>query len=94
MNNKKCEMTANGHFDSVNHPFHYTAGRFEVIDIIEDQTGEVGLRGFCLGNALKYICRSGKKDPDKTIEHLEKAVWYLQHYIDRYKAWHETHAVD
>ena len=93
MKSEPCIATVDGGFDPVNRPYHYAAGRFEVIDIIEDQTGEKGLRGFCLGNALKYICRSGKKDPDKTIEDLEKAVWYLQHYIDRYKATHEPHAV-
>lgn len=72
-------------FDPVNRPSHYAAGRFEVIDIIEDQLGIEGLRGFCLGNALKYVCRAGKKDPSKTIQDLEKAVWYLNHYIARRK---------
>lgn len=72
-------------FDPVNRPSHYAAGRFEVIDIIEDQLGIEGLRGFCLGNALKYVCRAGKKDPTKTIQDLEKAVWYLNHYIARRK---------
>lgn len=76
----------NGVDDAVHHPSHYANGRFEVIDIIEDQLGADGLRGFCLGNTLKYICRAGKKDPAKTIEDLEKAEWYLHHYIQRAKA--------
>ncbi len=67
----------------VNHPSHYTSGKYEVIDIIEDQLGLDGLRGFCLGNSIKYICRSGKKDVSKTIEDLEKADWYLNHYIKK-----------
>lgn len=75
----------NGHDDAVHHPSHYASGRFEVIDIIEDQLGFAGLRGFCLGNALKYICRAGKKDKSKTLEDLEKAEWYLHHCIMRMK---------
>lgn len=75
----------NGVDDAVHHPSHYANGRFEVIDIIEDQLGIAGLRGFCLGNTLKYICRAGKKDPNKTIEDLEKAEWYLHHCIERLK---------
>lgn len=67
--------------DPVNHPSHYTSGRFEVIDIIRDQLGLDGLRGFCLGNTIKYICRAGKKDPKKTRQDLEKAEWYLNHYL-------------
>lgn len=62
--------------DPVNHPSHYTSGKIEVIDFIEDQKLD-----FHLANALKYICRAGKKNPDKTKEDLEKAVWYIQRYI-------------
>ena len=54
--------------DKVNHPSHYTDGEIEVIDYIEDK----GF-GYHLGNAVKYISRAGKKDPDKYIEDLEKA---------------------
>lgn len=67
--------------DPVSHPSHYTSGKYEVINIIEDQLGTEGIRGFCLGNTIKYICRSGKKDPTKSKEDLEKAAWYLDHYI-------------
>lgn len=62
--------------DPVNHPSHYTDGKIEVIDFIEDKK-----LGFCLGNAVKYISRAGKKNPDKEIEDLEKAVWYVQRRI-------------
>ena len=66
--------------DAVNHPAHYTDGKIEVIDFIEDK----GLN-FHLGNSVKYISRAGKKDPSKTIEDLEKAKWYLQRHIDTLK---------
>lgn len=75
----------NGQDDAVHHPSHYASGKYEVIDIIEDQLGFNGLRGFCLGNTIKYICRAGKKDPSKTLEDLEKAEWYLHHCIERMK---------
>lgn len=61
--------------DAVNHPSHYTCGSFEVIDILKDQLTEEQFKGFCLGNALKYICRSQHKG--HFIEDLRKAVWYL-----------------
>jgi hypothetical protein len=68
--------------EAVHHPSHYNVGRIEVIDMIEDQ----GMaQGFCLGNAIKYIMRAGKKDPRKTIEDLEKAAWYLARYISHLK---------
>lgn len=62
--------------DPVQHPAHYTDGGIEVIDYIEAK----GL-GYHLGNAVKYISRAGKKDPAKTIEDLEKAVWYIKRKI-------------
>ncbi len=62
--------------DNVNHPSHYNQGKFEVIEVIEDQE-----LGFHLGNAVKYILRAGKKDPAKTIEDLEKAIWYIRRRI-------------
>lgn len=63
--------------DPVNHPRHYTDGKIEVIDYIEDKK-----MGYHLGNACKYISRAGKKDPSKTIEDLRKAVWYINRYIE------------
>ena len=64
--------------DPVNHPSHYTDGNIEVIDFIEDKQ-----LGFHLGNAVKYISRAGKKDPEKKIEDLKKARWYLDREINR-----------
>ena len=62
--------------DMINHPAHYTDGGIEVIDFIEAK----GL-GYHLGNALKYICRAGKKDPQKEVEDLQKAAWYINRHI-------------
>ena len=63
--------------EQVNHPTHYNQGKFEVIEVIEDQK-----LGFHLGNAIKYICRAGKKNPEKTIEDLKKAKWYIERFIE------------
>ena len=71
--------------DNVNHPNHYTFGKIEVIDFIEDQH-----LGFHLGNAVKYISRAGRKNPDKTIEDLRKAVWYINRQIQRLDGEEET----
>ena len=64
--------------DNVNHPSHYTDGKIEVIDFIEQKN-----LNFHRGNAVKYIARAGKKDPAKEVEDLQKAVWYLNREITR-----------
>lgn len=63
--------------NAVNHPKYYQ-GKIEVIDFIEDKK-----LGFNLGNCVKYISRAGKKNPDKRIEDLKKARWYLDREISR-----------
>jgi hypothetical protein len=63
--------------DKVNHPSHYCQGKIEVIEAIEDWR-----LGFHLGNAVKYIARAGKKNPEKYAEDLEKAIWYLRRQIE------------
>lgn len=67
--------------DMVNHPSHYTDGRIEVIDFIEDKR-----LNYHRGNAVKYICRAGKKDPAKEVEDLQKAAWYINREIQRLEA--------
>lgn len=69
-------------YDDVNRPAHYADSKIEVIDYIEDKK-----LGFCLGNAVKYISRAGKKKDsgrniiDKEIEDLQKAIWYINRRI-------------
>lgn len=62
--------------DPVNHPLHYGGkdNPYEAIKVIE--AWELG---FCLGNAIKYISRAGKKN--NTLEDLRKARWYLDREI-------------
>ena len=63
--------------DPVNHPSHYKmANGIEVIQLTEQLN-------FCRGNAVKYICRAGKKDRANEIEDLLKARWYINREIER-----------
>ena len=71
--------------DPVNNPTHYTSSNatcklcsepIECIDVTEHM-------GFCLGNAVKYIWRAGIKSEEKTIEDLEKAIWYINRHIQK-----------
>lgn len=64
--------------DEVNHPAHYTHGRTEAIDVIEDSLGRVGFVGYCVGNALKYLIRHRAKGGETD---LRKAHWYLDRLV-------------
>lgn len=68
--------------DKVNHPAYYGGKNnpYEAIKVIDAWHLD-----FCLGNAVKYISRAGKKDPQTEIQDLEKAMWYIQHRIDQLK---------
>jgi hypothetical protein len=68
-------------YDNVEKPKHYNTGKIEVISAIEDWKLD-----YHLGNVVKYVARAGKKDPNKTIEDLEKAKWYLSRRIDQLKS--------
>lgn len=57
---------------------YYGMGRaYEPRKVIRDW----GLN-FNLGSAIKYIARNGRKNPEKDIEDLEKAITYLQFEIE------------
>lgn len=79
LKNDSIEIAENS--DTVSHPPHYADGwsnGAEVIDLTEHLS-------FCAGNVVKYVCRAGRKDPDKHVEDLEKARWYLDREIARVK---------
>ena len=61
--------------DPVNHPPHYTAGGIECIDAIQAALTPEEFRGYCKGNALKYVWRERHKGG---AESLAKAQWYLK----------------
>lgn len=79
--------------DPVNKPSHYTShpSGIECIQITEHM-------GFNLGNAIKYVWRSGLKSADqgatldeKELEDLRKAVWYIEREIARKQAQVKKH---
>ena len=61
--------------DQVNHPPHYTQGGIECIDAIQAALTADEFRGYCKGNALKYVWRERNKGGDQD---LRKAEWYLK----------------
>ena len=60
--------------DMVNNPPHYTQGGIECIDAIKAALTPEEFRGFCKGNAIKYVWRELHKGGD---ESLRKADWYI-----------------
>lgn len=70
--------------DAVNHPNHYTQGRFETIEVIEEftQNYEDGYVAYCVGNTLKYLARAPHKHAEPT-EDLRKAERYIRYAIER-----------
>ena len=68
--------------DPVHNPRHYTAGRFEVIEVLEDwsQHAPDPVAGSLQWQCLKYLSRMWlKKDP---LEDAEKCRWYLNRLIN------------
>jgi hypothetical protein len=66
--------------ETVNHPPHYNAhpSGVECITVVEHY-------GFNVGNAIKYLWRTGQKSPDP-LEDLRKAAWYVNREIERLSA--------
>ena len=64
--------------EAINHPAHYGKGEedvYETIKVIDAWNAD-----FCIGNAIKYLSRAGKKG--SAIEDLKKAIWYINHKIE------------
>lgn len=69
--------------DRVNSPSHYTSGKREVIDTIEDAIKDSPdpIKGMLQAQVLKYILRLWLKD--NPIEDARKAQWYLTRLIEK-----------
>lgn len=72
--------------DEVNHPPHYGAGTYEVINVAEAWEEMFGM-GFRLLQVIKYITRAGRKGGVNAKTDLQKARWYLDREIA--KRWPE-----
>lgn len=69
--------------DAINSPSHYTRGRVEVIEIIEDAVKDASepYDAVLQGNTLKYLLRLWVKE--NPLQDAKKARWYLDRLIDR-----------
>lgn len=66
--------------EQVNNPKHYNShpSGVECIEITRHMN-------FNLGNAVKYLWRSGLKNGQPTLQDLQKAAWYINDEIERLK---------
>lgn len=66
--------------EMVNNPSHYGGvdNPYEVIKVCE--AWELDKDAY-LFNVVKYVARAGKKNPDKELEDLKKAAFYLDRKI-------------
>ena len=70
--------------DPVNQPAHYQQGEIECIEAMQSALTTEEFRGYCKGNAFKYVWRERHKGGTQS---LEKANWYLKYIV----AVDETH---
>lgn len=77
--------------DVVNSPSHYKielpfeGGQIEAIDYITGVLGPDGAVDYCVGSALKYLSRAGRKAGNSRAQDLRKAAWFCtqgSHYLE------------
>lgn len=66
--------------DPVNHPSHYTFGKYEVLDVLQDWFPTSPL----LWQVVKYISRADHKG--NKLQDLKKAEFYLKKAIEYEKS--------
>jgi hypothetical protein len=66
--------------EMINHPDHYggESNPYEVIKVCEAWDLHKDAYIF---NVVKYVARAGKKETDKELQDLKKALWYLERKI-------------
>ena len=67
-------------YDNVN-PSHYKNQKIQCIEYIAEQ-GMPTLKGFCIGNILKYASRFEKKPSEDPVLNLRKIAWYANTLAD------------
>jgi len=74
-------------FNPVSKPLHYNQNGIECIEAIEAMISTMNSRyAYHAGNTLKYLWRFEYKNG---LEDLEKATWYLERLISKYKEVHK-----
>lgn len=70
--------------DEVHNPKHYKLNglNIESVDVIKAVLTEEEFKGWCRGNALKYLMRAGKKDKSKEKQDFAKAGVFISWLTD------------
>jgi|TARA_R100001530_G_scaffold124592_1_gene92847 hypothetical protein len=80
-------LKSNVDFNPVSKPLHYNQNGIECIEAIEAMISTMNSRyAYHAGNTLKYLWRFEYKNG---LEDLEKATWYLERLISKYKEVHK-----
>lgn len=75
----KIDMTlSEPQSDPVNHPSHYTQGKVECIDAMEQVFGVEAVKHYCLGAAFKYLWRRKLKENEE--QDIQKSLWYFDKF--------------
>ena len=71
--------TDNKNTNEVHNPDHYKLDglNIEVVDVIRAVLTDEEFKGWCKGNALKYLMRAGKKDKSKEKQDFAKAGVFI-----------------
>ena len=79
--NDVVEITKTLKKEEVNHPERYGGDTtYECIKVLKAWVSPEEYKGFLRCNAIKYLCRVGKKD--ESVQELKKASWYLDKLIE------------
>ena len=72
------------HTDEVHNPDHYKLDglNIEAVDVIKAVLTDEEFKGWCKGNALKYLMRAGKKDKSKEKQDFAKAGVFISWLTD------------
>ena len=68
--------------EMVNHPSHY-GGKDNVYEVVKVCEAWGLDNDAYIFNVVKYVARAGKKDTDKELQDMKKALWYLVRKIER-----------
>lgn len=71
--------------EAINHPSYYGGDSFfECVKVLKAWLSPDEYKGFLRGNAIKYLCRLGKKD--EATQELKKAKWYIEKLIEEFES--------
>jgi len=66
--------------DPVNHPYHYTFGNIECMDLMKDMLTKEEFHGYLKATALKYLWRFERKG--NPVQDLNKCKFYIDKLIE------------